>query len=132
VATQRPKHLVLILTRELASNLATPTLIADERGQLVFYNEAAEEIIGRRFAETGEVPMDEWTGSFSPRSLDDEPLPANRRPARIALDDRRPAHERFRITSPRDGADREVSVTAVPLFAHADEFVGIMVVFWYA
>jgi PAS domain-containing protein len=131
VATQRPKHLVLILTRELASNLATPTLIADERGQLVFYNEAAEEIIGRRFAETGEVPMDEWTGSFSPRTLDDEPLPAGRRPARIALDERRPAHERFRITSPRDGADREVSVTAVPLFAHADEFVGIMAVFWY-
>lgn len=129
--TKRPKHIVLILARELASNLATPTLIADERGQLVFYNEAAEEIVGYTFAETGEVPMDEWTGSFAPRTLDDEPLPAERRPARIALDEQRPAHERFRITSRRDGVDREVSVTAVPLFAHADEFVGIMAVFWY-
>lgn len=129
VATQRPKHLVLILARELASNLATPTLIADDRGLLVFYNEAAEEIVGHTFAETGEVPLDDWTASFSPRTLDSEPLPAERRPARIALDERRPSHERFLITS-RDGVDREVSVTAVPLFAHADEFVGIMAVFW--
>jgi hypothetical protein len=25
---------------------------------------------------------------------------------------------------------REVAVTAFPLFAHADEFVGIMAIFW--
>jgi PAS domain S-box-containing protein len=120
---------VLILARELASNLATPTLIADEEGDLVFYNEAAEEIVGRRFAEVGEMPVDEWTASFLPRTLDSEPLPPERRPTRIAFDQRRAAHQRFRITS-RDGIDREVEVTAIPLFAHADEFVGVMVIFW--
>jgi PAS domain-containing protein len=129
VETQRQKHLVLILARGLASNLATPTLIADDRGQLVFYNEAAEEIVGRRFSETGEMPLDEWTASFSPRTLDSQPLPADRRPARIALDQNRPEHQRFLITS-HDGVDRVVAVTAVPLFAHADEFVGVMAIFW--
>jgi PAS domain-containing protein len=129
VERRRQKHLVLILAREFASNLATPTLIADDRGLLVFYNEAAEQVVGRTFAETGERPLDEWTASFSPRTLDSEALPPERRPARIALDERRPSHQRFLITS-RDGVDREVAVTAFPLFAHADEFVGIVAIFW--
>ena len=127
---RRHKHLVLILAREFASNLATPTLIADERGQLVFYNEAAEAVIGRPFADAGEMPLDEWTSSFDPRRPDtQEPVPAERRPARIAFDQRRAAHESFRITS-RDGVERDVAVTAFPLFAHADEFVGIVAIFW--
>lgn len=126
---RRQKHLVLILAREFASNLATPTLIADDRGQLVFYNEAAGELVGRPFAEVGEVPLDEWTTSFSPRTPEAEPLPAEERPARIAFDQRRPAHQQFVITSP-DGVEQAVAVTAFPLFAHADEFVGIIAVFW--
>ena len=129
MTTRRYKHLALILARELASNLATPTMIADEEGVLVFYNEAAEGVVGRPFAEVGEMPVDEWTASFKPRSLNSEPLPAERRPARVALDERRPSHERFLITS-ADGVDRELAVTALPLFAHADEFVGVMVIFW--
>jgi PAS domain-containing protein len=129
VDERRHKHLVLILAREFASNLATPALIADGNGRLVFYNEAAEAFIGRTFAETGEMSLDDWTGSFAPRSLDSEPLPPDRRPARIALDQRRAAHERFRVTRP-DGVEREVGVTALPLFAHQDEFVGIVAFFW--
>ena len=128
---RRPKHLVLILAREFAANLATPMLIADDEGTLVYYNEAAEAVVGTPFAEAGELELDEWTTSFEPRTHDAEPLPAERRPARIALDERRASHERFVITS-RDGLDREVSVTAFPLFAQADEFVGIVAIFWRA
>jgi PAS domain-containing protein len=123
------KHLILILARELASNLATPTLIADDRGTAVFYNEAAEAVIGTPFAEMGEVGIDDLAESFSPRTAEGEPLPVERLPGRIALDERRAAHVRIWITS-RDGVDREVSVTAFPLFAHADEFVGIVTIFW--
>ncbi len=141
----RSKHLVLILAREFASNLATPTLIADERGWLVFYNEAAEAIFGRAFSEVGEMPLEEWTARFEPRTLDSEPLPLTarfeprtldseplpleRRPSGIALYERRAAHERFRITSV-DGVEREVAVTAFPLFAHNDELVGTVTIFW--
>jgi PAS domain-containing protein len=129
VPERRHKHLVLILAREFASNLATPTLIVDDRGWLVFFNEAAEAVFGRTFAEAGEMPLDEWTGRFAPRTLESEPLPLERRPAGIALYERRAAHERFRITS-LDGVEREVAVTTFPLFAHADEFVGIVAIFW--
>jgi PAS domain-containing protein len=130
VGDRRQKHLVLILACEVASNLATPALIADEEGRLVFYNEAAEAVMGRPFAEAGEVSIDELSASFDPRTLDgEEPLPVRRRPTRIALEARRPAHERVRVTG-RDGVEREVSVTALPLFAHADEFIGIVAFFW--
>jgi PAS domain-containing protein len=130
VAAIRQKHLVLILAREFASNLATPTLITDERGWLIFYNEAAEEIVGRPFAEVGELPYEDWTSQFSPRTLDsEEPLPLERRPPGIALYERRPAHERYRVTS-LDGVVREVAVTAFPLFAHAEELVGTVTIFW--
>ena len=130
VGERRPKHLVLIIAREFASNLATPTLIADDKGRIVFFNEAAEEDIGITFAEAGEIPLDEFTASFEPRTRDsEEPLPAETRPARIAFDQRRAAHEQFRVTRP-DGVVRDVAVTAFPLFAHADEFVGIMAIFW--
>jgi PAS domain-containing protein len=131
VGERRSKHLVLILAREFISNLATAALIADEHGQLVFYNEAAEEIVGRPFSETGEMPVDEWTASFAPRSRtsEAEPLPAERRPVRTALDQHRAAHERFVITG-LDGGEREVAVTAFPLFAQAHEFVGVVGIFW--
>jgi PAS domain-containing protein len=126
---RRQKHLVLIIAREFASNLATPTLIADEEGTLIFYNEAAEQVIGRPFAESGEIPIDEWTTSFTPRTREGEPLPAERRPVRMALDQKRPFHMNYRATS-TDGVDRDVGVTAFPLFAQAEEFVGIMAIFW--
>jgi PAS domain-containing protein len=119
VERRRPKHIVLILAREFASNLATPTLIAD----------AAEELAGAPFSEVGEMPVDEWTARFQPRTLETEPLPPERRPVRMALDERRAAHTNFMVTS-ADGVEREIAVTAFPLFAHADEFVGIVGIFW--
>jgi PAS domain-containing protein len=129
LTTVPQKHLILILARELASNLATPTLIADDRGLVVFYNEAAETVIGGPFAEMGETGIDDLGASFSPRTREGEPLAQEDLPGRIVLDQRRAAHQRLWITS-RDGVEREVSVTGIPLFAHVDEFVGIMVIFW--
>lgn len=126
---RRQKHLVLILAREFASNLATPTLIADAQGTLVFYNEAAEEVVGRPFAEAGEMSVDEWAASFEPRRTNGDPLPARERVTRIALDQQRPVHQSFRVTS-RDGVDRDVSVTAFPLFAQSEDFIGIVAIFW--
>ena len=129
MATARSKHLVLILARELASNLATPTLIADAEGTLVFFNEAAEEIVGRPFSEIGEMPMDDFSASLVPRTRNHTPLSEEKRPTRIALEERRAAHEQLWVLS-RDGVDRQVAITAFPLFAEADEFVGIVGIFW--
>ena len=126
---ERSKHLVHILAREFASNLATPTLIVDGDGQLIFYNEAAEEILGRSFAELGEMSIDDFSASVAPRVEGDDPLPQDRRPTKIALEERRASHEDMTITS-FDGEERHIGVTAFPLFAQKDEFVGIVVIWW--
>jgi hypothetical protein len=86
-------------------------------------------VLGQTFAEAGESPLEGWAAQFAPRTLESEPVPPERWPSSIALEQRRPAHERFLVTS-LDRVEREVSVTAFPLFAHADEFVGVVVIFW--
>lgn len=129
MSTAQQKELVLILARAFASNLSTPTLLADAGGNLVYYNEAAELVVGKRFAEFGEMSLDEWLDPFAPRASNGELLPREHRPTWIALNDRRPAHLRYTVTS-ADAVEREIEVSAFPLFAHADEFVGAVVLFW--
>lgn len=126
--TRRHKHLVLILAREFASNLATPTAVADDEGTVVFYNEAAEQVVGTPFAEAAEISLDDWSMRFAPRTESGPVAPENLA-GRVALQERRAVHERYRVTSV-DGVERDVSVTAFPLFAQAEEFVGIMAIFW--
>ena len=67
---RRQKSLVLILAREFASNLAMPIYIADADETLVYFNEPAERIAGRSFAETGEMPVRHWTRLLVPRGAD--------------------------------------------------------------
>lgn len=123
------KHLALIIARELASQLATATFIADVTGTLVFYNEAAEEILGRTFAEAGTMPAEGWGSQFLLEELDGSPMPLERMPAGIALLERRPAHGQLWMTG-LDGRRRLLAVTAMPLFASATELVGMIAFFW--
>ena len=123
------KHLALIIARELASQLATATFISDAAGNLVFYNEAAEEILGRTFAEAGTMSADGWTSQFLLEEVDGSPMKLERMPAGIALMEQRPAHGKLWMTG-LDGERKLLAVTAVPLFASATEFVGMIALFW--
>ena len=123
------KHIALILARELASQLATATFIADASGELVFFNEPAEEILGRTFAQAGSMSANEWSSLFEVEDLDGSPLPLERMPAGVALSERRPAHASIRITG-LDGRRRLISVTALPLFSTPTELVGVVAIFW--
>ena len=82
---RRPKNLVLILAREFASKLATPTFVNDAEGTLVYYNEPAEGVLGRSFAEAGEMPANQWSSLFSVERLDGSPMPLEEIPGGIAL-----------------------------------------------
>jgi PAS domain-containing protein len=126
---RRQKNLVLILAREFASKLATPMLIADADGSLVYFNEPAEEVLGRTFAEAGEMPAEEWESLFVTEHLDGRPMTLAEMPGGIAFVDRHPAHGSLRIQA-LDGERRTISVTAFPLFAHTAEFVGVVTIFW--
>jgi len=123
------KNLALILARQLASTLALPMFVVDGDGRLVFFNEPAEQLLGRSFAETGEMRAREWTSLFAPETLDGRPLSYEELPSGIAQLERRPAHARLRITT-FDGHVHEISTTTLPLFVREDEFLGAMTVFW--
>ena len=66
----------IILIRQLASYLAAPILVVDRELELVFFNEAAEPILGRRFDEAAELGRrGEWTRLFQPADANGMPVP---------------------------------------------------------
>ena len=60
------KPIELILARNLLSSLTTPAFLVDEIGALVFFNEAAGVLVGRRFEETGQMEASVWVREFGP------------------------------------------------------------------
>jgi PAS domain-containing protein len=123
-------NLVLILARGLASSIATPMFLVDPEGALVYYNEAAESILGQTYSEAGAMEPDEWATAFSPEDPDTgDKLDPHVLPLMVALSERRPAHRRMAITG-MDDERRLINLTAFPLFARTDEFVGAVAIFW--
>jgi PAS domain-containing protein len=129
VEQTRQKTLILILARELATNLATPVFVVDAQGTLVFYNDAAEGILGEPFEVVGELTRDQWATMFSPQAPDGTPLASEQLPLVRALEERFPAHAHMRITG-RDEIRRDIAVTAFPLLVGPDEFAGAVAIFW--
>ena len=123
------KEIEVILTRQLASYLATPTLIVDPLGTLLFYNEPAEEILGLRFEEADEMPLDQWTAMIAPSDAQGVPLAADVRPLMIAVNERRPVHDEMWIQG-LDQVRRHIEVTAFPLIGQAGRYLGAVAIFW--
>ena len=125
------KEIEMILTRQLASYLAMPVFLVDTRGTLIFYNELAEVLLGRRFEETGEMPLEDWSTAFTPMDEQGEPLAPEALPLVIALTERRPALRRFCIRG-LDGVLRHIEVTAFPLIGQAERHLVAVALFWEA
>ncbi len=119
----------VILTRQLASYLAMPIFVVDPAGTLVFYNEAAESILGRRFEETGEMPANEWATIFKPMDEAGNSISPDSLPLMIALTKNLPAHSRFWIRG-LTGALHHIEVSAFPLIGQANRFLGAVALFW--
>ena len=119
----------LIVLKQAASYLATPIFIVDLVGTLLFYNEPAEAILGRRYDETGEMAMDEWGSIWSPTDDDGKPLDVRSLPLAIAVTERRPAHGAMTIIG-SDGRERRIEVTAFPLVGQSGRQLGSVAVFW--
>lgn len=123
------KEIELILARQLASYLTMPIVIFDPSGNLVYYNESAELILGRRFEENGEMSVEEWTALFKPTDDTGEPLAHESRPLIIALTQHSPAHREMWLQG-LDGVQRRIEVTAFPLNGQAERYLGAVAIFW--
>jgi PAS domain-containing protein len=119
----------IILTRQLAGYLSVPLFLVDPQGNLLFYNEPAETILGRRFEETGAMPAEEWSAAFTPLDEGGQPLAPENLPLRITLNKHRPAYRRFFIRG-LDGVLRHLEVAAIPIAGLQGEFLGAAALFW--
>jgi PAS domain-containing protein len=123
------KPVELILMRQLASYLAMPIFVVNPAGSLLFYNEPAERLLGRRYEESGEMPFEEWSTIFAPADEDGSPLAPDALPLAIALKKRRSVHQALRIRG-LDGVARRIEVTAVPLEGQGGRDLGAVAIFW--
>jgi PAS domain-containing protein len=123
---QRP--LELILARNLITGLSTPAFLVDEEAVVVFYNEAAGALLGRRFEESGRMPPEVWSTAFGPKSPGGEALTIEQLPLTQALRRGRPAHHRFRIHS-LDEHEHEIEVSAIPIVT-TEGTRGALAIFW--
>jgi PAS domain-containing protein len=125
------KSVILILARELAANVATPILITDARGTMVYYNEAAEKLLGQSFRKSGELEAEDWREVVAPSHPDGTEIPYDDLPLVVALTDRRPSHRALQITG-FDGAKHQIEATSYPLIGSSDKLEGAVSIFWSA
>jgi PAS domain-containing protein len=119
--------LELILARNLVSIISLAAVLVDIEGALVYYNDAAEQVIGTRFEERGRITRAEWSGELGPVDKDGRPIPFEQLPLTSALRDGRPGYGRFFIRA--EGGLLEIVAGALPLVGPTGNN-GALVVFW--
>ena len=106
-----------------------PILVAAAAGDLVFFNEPAERIVGVRLDEAGEMRVEERARAFAFLDENGTPLPRDEYPLIVALRQRRPAH-RHAVMHGYAGVARAVEVTAFPLEGGGGRLLGGVAFFW--
>jgi PAS domain-containing protein len=121
----------LILARNLIGGIELAAFIVDPDGIVVFFNDSAGDLLGRRFEEVGRLDRDEWSSEFGPFDEFGQLMPTDSLPLTVALRDGLPANGRFHIRAGGGGDLVEVEVAALPLVT-AEGFRGAIVFFWRA
>ena len=119
----------VILNRQLADCLSIPVFITDTEGNLIFYNEPAERVLGARFEEKGEMSAETWSTIFKPLDEHAQPLPPTELPLVKTLGDQHPHHKSFWIESLL-GKTEKISVTSYPIISRTGKFIGAVAIFW--
>lgn len=119
----------LILLRQLASYLNIPIWMMDQEGNLVYYNEPAEALLGVQFDDAGPLHAEDLTTMFRVTDLNGEPMEDKGLPVVAALIDQQPANGELRFCG-MDGAWRDVEVSAFPLLGQGGRFLGVFATFW--
>lgn len=96
---------------------------------MLFYNEPAEDLLGKRFEDTGPLPLSEWSVIFNPTDDQGLPFPPESMPLVQTLQNHLPAQGSFWIESLL-GTRHKISVTSIPLKGRAHRYLGAMAIFW--
>ena len=121
--------LEIILCRQFAESISLPIFIIDTKGNLLFYNEPAESLLGLRYEDTGPMPVDVWSVKFKPTDARGRPLAAEKLPLVKTLETRKPATGTFWIES-LSGPRHFLEVHSYPIIDRKDSYLGAMALFW--
>lgn len=119
----------MILMKQLASHLATPIVLVDLQGDVVFFNTAAEQILGTRFEEVRGMARGQWLDAVRAQQTDGASIDADDRALVKAVDRDEPSHVHFRLQG-LDGIYREVEGIAFPMIGQSGRKLGAVGVFW--
>ena len=127
---RRSRHSVeVVLLRRLADRLMMPIIVLDAEGWLLFYNPAAERLIGRPFAELGRVEIRELYDAFQPTDEDGSTIKLEDHPLHVARINQQPSYRRFFYRG-LDGVRHQVEGTAFPLLGQCNRRLGAVGIFW--
>jgi PAS domain-containing protein len=119
----------IILNRQLADCLSIPVFITDTIGNLIFYNEPAENVLGKRFEETGEMPVEIWSRIFKPVDEFNNEIKPEDLPLVKTLKNFFPYHKSFWIKS-LQGKSEKIALTSYPIINRENKFLGAVAMFW--
>jgi len=123
------KPIELILLKDLVSQLGFPVTMVDAKGTVVYFNEPAERLYGRRYDDTGELPMADLGQQNAPLDENGEPLPVEQLPIMVALRERRPRQGRL-VIHDVEGKAHHINSTSIPLDGQGGTLLGAMAIFW--
>lgn len=119
----------LMLAQRFGATLLTPVFVVDTDGTLFYYNKAAEEVLGRKFDETGSMPASTWSRLFLPTDEAGMPLLPEALPLMVALNENRPDFGTLFIRG-IDNVNRSISVAALPITDKNSKLLGAVALFW--
>ncbi len=127
-----PQHEIeLILMRQLASYMAMPCIIVGPDGEVLFFNEPAEEIYGQRFEEAPTIRPEDWAKLLPSTDPTGTPMNSSELPLAVALRDKQPTYGHYKMRG-ADGVLREVEGIAFPLVGRTGHMLGAVGIFWQA
>lgn len=119
----------MILLRQLASYLTLPIWMMDQSGNLLYYNEPAEKLLGVRYDDAGPIHANQLADLFRTTDLSGNPIPDTEMPVVRTLTSHFPAHSTIRFCG-LDGVWRDVEISAMPIEGQGDRFLGVFATFW--
>jgi PAS domain-containing protein len=123
------REIEIILLRQWASHMSLPIWVAGINGDLLYYNEPAEDLLGVRFDEAGVMPLAKLAEVFQVTAADGSPMKGDEIPLAVALQQRRPNHQRLRYCG-LDGVWRDVELTAFPFEGEGRRPLGAVAIWW--
>ena len=119
----------LDIAQRFGESLNVPVFLVSSDGNLLYYNRAAEKVLGRTFGETGPMAASIWSRIFIPTDESGIPLLPETLPLMIAMNENTPATRTMWISG-IDNTRRHIEVAAFPIPGPTGESVGSMAVFW--